>query len=87
MNLLFMMKSGKNLHKLSQEPLVNMTSAHLSNVTDQWVKEGVITKKKIGREIEIGLTETGLVIVEMIKALEEVITKLLNKMKEGETNE
>lgn len=58
MNLLFLVKRKSfNIHQLSRE--IDMTTSHLTNVTDQWQREGIIEKVKNGREIELKLTKKG----------------------------
>ncbi len=84
-NLLFMMGKEKNIHQLSREPKINMTISHLSNVTDQWKKEGLITKTKSGRETEIKLTEVGKKLVEVVRAYDEIAVTQINKSK-GKNN-
>ena len=69
-HLLFSLNKNKNLHDLSREPNINMTISHLSNVTDQWKKEGLITKKKSGRETLIKLTKIGEEVVDLINKYE-----------------
>ena len=80
-NLLFMMGKEKNIHQLSREPKINMTISHLSNVTDQWKKEGLITKKKSGRETEIKLTDIGKKVVEIVRSYDEIAVTQINKSK------
>lgn len=86
-NLLFMLGSNKNLHQLSREPKINMTISHLSNVTDQWKKEGLITKAKSGRETEIKLTEVGEKLVEIVRKYDTIAANQLNKTKNKEKKE
>jgi len=64
MNLLFLMGKNKNMHQLSKE--INMTTSHLSNVTDQWQREGIIVKNLVGRELDINLTDKGKELVELL---------------------
>jgi DNA-binding MarR family transcriptional regulator len=78
--LLTVIGKKKNLHELSRD--VDMTISHLSNVTDQWEKEGMITKKRIGREVDLDLTEKGKNIVDLIQKFEDV-----SKMEAKEKNE
>ena len=79
-NLLFMMGGRKNLHQISKDPKVAMTISHLSNVTDQWSKEGLITKEKNGREIDIQLTEVGVDLVKIMRQYADIANKQLNKL-------
>ena len=72
MNLLFIIGRAKNMHNLSRD--VNMTLSHLSNVTDQWEKEGLIKKKRIGREVEIEVTKLGNKISEGLQKLDDLVT-------------
>jgi len=85
-NLLFMMGKEKNIRQLSRDPKINMTISHLSNVTDQWKKEGLINKKKSGRETEITLTEIGKQVVEIVRKYDEIaiiqVSKSKNKKEE-----
>ena len=69
MKLMFSL-NGKNIHQLSK--LVNMTTSHLSNVMDQFVKEGIIEKDKRGREVEIKITEKGQEIIDLLRKFEEI---------------
>jgi len=79
MRLLFAI-NGKNLHKLSQE--VDMTTSHLSNVMDQWSREGIIEKEKKGRETEIKTTEIGKKVIGILREYEKIATEQLRKVKE-----
>ena len=40
--------NGKNIRQLSKE--VDMTTSHISNVMDQFAKEGLIEKERKGRK-------------------------------------
>ncbi len=71
--------NGKNIRQLSKE--VNMTTSHLSNVTDQWRKEGIVTKEKKGRETVIKTTEVGKELIEVMRKYDEIATNQLNKIK------
>ena len=53
---LFFDLNGKNLHELSKK---HGTISHLSVVTDQLSREGLIIKERIGREVELKLTPEG----------------------------
>ncbi|MEK0335842.1 MAG: hypothetical protein QQN41_00195, partial [Nitrosopumilus sp.] len=57
------------------------TISHLSNVTEQWKKEGLITKTKSGRETEIKLTEIGKKIVDIVRQYDEIAIIQINKSK------
>ena len=83
----FMLGGDKNIHQLSREPKVNMTVSHLSNVTDQWKKEGLITKTKSGRETEIKLTEIGKQVIEIVRKYDEIATVQIDKSKNKEKKE
>lgn len=80
-NLLFMLGGSKNLHQLSKEPKVNMTISHISNVTDQWKREGIINKIEKGREIKTELTEIGKQLIEVLRRYDEIATTQLDKLK------
>jgi len=69
MKLMFSI-NGKNIRQLSK--LVNMTTSHLSNVMDQFVKEGIIEKDKRGREVGIKITEKGQEIIDLLRKFEEI---------------
>ena len=58
-----------------------MTVSHLSNVMDQWKREGLIEKEKKGRETEIKITDLGKEIIEILRKYEEIATRQLNKIK------
>ena len=58
-----------------------MTTSHLSNVMDQWKKEGLVTKEKKGRETEVRITEIGKEIIEILRQYDEIATKQMNKIK------
>ena len=74
--------NGKNIHQLSRES--NMTTSHLSNVMDQWAREGLVTKEKKGRETDIKITELGKEVIEILRQYEEIAKKQLNsKIKAG----
>ena len=53
---LFFDINNKNLRELSKK---HGTVSHLSIVTDQFTREGLITKEPKGREVEILLTNKG----------------------------
>lgn len=62
--------NGKNIRQLSRE--VNMTTSHLSNVMDQFSKEGLVVKEKKGREIEIKITEKGQELIVVLRQYDEI---------------
>ena len=72
----------KNIHQLSKES--DMTTSHLSNVMDQWKREGIVTKEKKGRETEIKITDLGKKIIEILRNYDEIATKQLDKIKNKE---
>ena len=78
-NLLFLMGKKKNIHQLSRE--IDMTTSHLSNVTDQWHREGIIVKVKNGREVELELTKKGEEIVTLLRKYDSISKKEI-KMEE-----
>lgn len=67
-NLLFMLRKPKNLREISRE--IDMTISHLSNVTDQWEKEGIIKKNRIGREVDIEITKFGEKVIDIVQQFE-----------------
>lgn len=75
--------NGKNIHQLSKES--DMTICHLSNVMDQWKREGLVTKEKKGRETDIKITELGKELSEILRQYDEIATKQINKLKSGKT--
>jgi len=87
MNLLFMLGNKRNIHQLSRDPKINMTISHLSNVTDQWKKEGLITKTKSGRGTEIKLTDIGKQVEEIVRRYEEIAITQVNKLKNNKKEE
>ena len=68
--------NGKNIRQLSKE--VNMTTSHLSNVMDQFSKEGLVVKERKGREVEVKITEKGQELVEVLRDYDEIATRKLN---------
>ncbi len=66
---------GKNIRQLSKE--VNMTTSHLSNVMDQFSKEGLVVKERKGREVEIKITEKGQELVEVLRAYDEIARRAI----------
>ncbi len=79
-NLLFSIKKDKNIHQLSIES--NMTTSHLSNVMDQFKREGIVTKEVKGREVEIKLTKKGKELIEILRSYDDLVDKKPNKLKE-----
>jgi len=75
---------GKNIHQLSRES--DMTTSHLSNVMDQFAKEGIIEKKTKGREVEINLTEKGKELIEVLRTYDEIANRKI-KEETGEEDE
>jgi len=82
---LFFDIDGKNLKELSSKD--HGTISHLSTVTDQLVREGLITKKVKGREVEISLTKEGKEFIEILRTFYNFATKQMDKIKNGENNE
>jgi DNA-binding MarR family transcriptional regulator len=75
---IFLIKDGKNIQEYSRE--VDMTTNHLSGVTDHWEALGVIKKIKNGREIEIRLTERGKEWAQLIRDFDEFATAQINRV-------
>lgn len=73
---IFSIKEGKNIRDYSRD--VDMTTNHLSAVTDYWEKLGLINKVKNGREIEINLTEKGKEWMGIIKMFDNFAKSQLN---------
>jgi len=71
--------NGKNIQQLSR--ITNMTTSHLSNVMDQWQKEGIVTKERKGRETEVKITEVGKKMVEILREYGEIADFQLNSIK------
>jgi predicted transcriptional regulator len=69
-NLLFTLSKDKNIHQLSRE--VNMTTSHLSNITDQWQREGLLTKERKGRETEIHITAKGKEVMKLVQKFDDL---------------
>lgn len=79
--------NGKNIRQLSKE--VDMTTSHLSNVMDQFKKEGLVEKEKKGREVEVKLTEKGHELIELLRKYEELANRKIkkeDKEKEGKND-
>ncbi len=64
-----------------------MTTSHLSNVMDQFAKEGIIEKEKKGREVEIKVTEKGQELVEVLRNYDEIARREIKKETEEESSE
>jgi len=79
-NLFFTMQKEKNIHQLSRK--VDMTSAHLSIVTDQLEKEGLIIKNRKGREVSIEITDLGKQFNEILLDFDALANKLKSNKKE-----
>jgi len=73
--------NGKNIRQLSRES--NMTTAHLSNVMDQFSKEGIVIKERKGREVDIHVTEKGQELIEVLRKFEEIAKRELKKETEN----
>ena len=69
--------NGKNIHQLSKE--VDMTTSHLSNVMDQFAKEGLIEKERKGREVEIKVTEKGQELIEILRKYDELVERKIKE--------
>lgn len=80
-NLLFMIGNDKNIHELSKE--ADMTYSHLSNVTDQLQKEGIIIKLRKGREIEIKITDFGKKVIDIVRTFDDLATRQMEKISKG----
>lgn len=79
--------NGKNIRQLSKE--VDMTTSHLSNVMDQFKREGLVEKEKKGREVEVKLTEKGHELIELLRKYEELANRKIkkeDKEKEGKND-
>ena len=77
--LYFLMQKNGNIHDMSRE--IDMTISHLSIVTDQLEKEGLIIKHRKGRECSIELTELGKRFGEILREYDELASEQLNKVK------
>ncbi|MHA1302331.1 MAG: hypothetical protein ACTSPI_01330 [Candidatus Heimdallarchaeaceae archaeon] len=75
---LFFSIDKKNIKDLSRN---HGTVSHLSTVTDQFVKEGLITKEAKGREVEIKLTEDGKKLMKILREFDDFANKQINKIK------
>lgn len=67
-------KKPTNMHQLSKE--ADMTISHTTNVTDQLEREGLILKKRNGRECSIEITESGKQFGEILKSFCDLAEKL-----------
>ena len=77
---LFFDINGKNIRELSKK---HGTVSHLSVVTDQFKNEGLITKKAVGREVDIRLTEEGEEFKKILRTFYNFANKQMEKMKLG----
>jgi len=59
-----------------------MTISHLSTVTDQWEKEDLITKERVGREVDMEITEKGEELCKLMKKFDDLATR--QEIKKGE---
>ena len=75
---LFFDINGKNLRDLSKK---HGTVSHLSTVTDQFKREGLVTKVPNGREVDIKLTEEGEEFKKILRTFDNFATKQLEKIK------
>jgi len=80
---LFFDINGKNIRELSKK---HGTVSHLSVVTDQFKREGIITKEQNGREVDIKLTEEGEEFKKILRTFDNFAKKQLDKVK-GEEND
>ena len=78
---IFSIREGKNIRDYSKD--VDMTTNHLSAVTDYWEKLGLIEKVKEGREIEIRLTEKGKEWATIIKKFDDFANEQINRIQKG----
>ena len=81
---LFFNINGKNLKELSKD---HGTVAHLSRVTDQFVREGLIVKEKKEREVELILTEAGEEFLEILQKYHDFATEQLKRVKNDSPKE
>ena len=75
---LFFDINGKNIRELSKK---HGTISHLSVVTDQFKREGLITKVLNGREVDIKLTEAGEEFKKILRTFDNFAKKQLEKIK------
>ena len=73
--------NGKNIKDLSKK---HGTVSHLSVVTDQLKREGLITKIPNGREVDIRLTEAGEEFKKILRTFDNFAKKQLEKIKVDE---
>jgi len=78
---LFFDINGKNIRELSKK---HGTISHLSVVTDQFKREGLITKEPNGREVDIKLTEAGEDFKKILRTFDNFAKKQLEKIKGDE---
>jgi predicted transcriptional regulator len=67
-----MIGKHKNLHALSKE--ADMTTTHLSNVTDQWEREEIVKKTRVGREVDMELTKKGEKVVSLLRQFDNLFS-------------
>jgi len=78
--LYFSIVRCNNLRTLAKNS--GMTIAHLSRVTDQLVKEGLLIKKPVGREVSIEYTEEGKKFNQILYEWTKLHNKVQNKSQE-----
>lgn len=77
-------KKTINMHQISKD--ADMTVSHMSNVTDQLEKEGLIVKHRKGRECSLEITEAGKEFGEILRKFNELANKQLNLKKQEDGN-
>jgi len=73
--------NGKNIMQLSKK--ADMTISHLSNVMDQFKREGLIEKEKKGREVEIKITKKGTELIEILRKYDELANREIKEVEES----
>lgn len=61
----------KYLHKLARK--LDITYSHASKLMVQFVVEGIVNKKRIGRRYDLELTEKGKFVAKRLKEIREVL--------------
>ncbi len=79
---IFSIQEGKNTRDYSRE--LDMTTNHLSVVTEYWEKLGLMRKVKSGREIELQLTDAGKEWANILKRFDEFASNQINKIQRKE---
>jgi predicted transcriptional regulator len=79
-DLFFMIQRYNRIKQLST--ISGMTISHLSTVTDQWAKEGLIKKNRKGREVDIEITKIGEEFRKILEGYKEFVEKQENKQGE-----